>query len=56
LRATIVFDEARRVIDGAVASATARGNRIAVAVLDAAGDPVMAARMDGVMVGEALTR
>lgn len=47
-QATIAFDEAMRVVAAAVQAAMARGNQIGVAVLDASGDIVATARMDGV--------
>jgi glc operon protein GlcG len=45
---TLTFDEAIELVQAAVQAARARGNQIAVAVLDAAGDCVAAVRMDGV--------
>ena len=44
---SVTYDEARRIVDAAVAAAKEMGIVIAIAVLDERGDSIMQARMDG---------
>lgn len=47
----IDLEQARRIIDAAQAEATARGHRMAIAVVDAGAHLVAFARMDGAWIG-----
>lgn len=44
---SVTYDEAERIVDAAFAAATEMGIKVAIAVLDARGDTVIQARMDG---------